>query len=785
MKIPFRSRLPLLVLSTLALLLGAFPVNAQTNTVAGLTAPVEIITDRAGVPHISASSVEDAFFGQGYAAATARLWQIDIGHRRAMGRLAAAFGPDFVKYDRAARLLLFRGDLAAEWKLYDPRVPAIAAAWVRGVNARVRQVWADPALLPPEFSALDVLPELWSPEDLLRMRGTGPNVRGEARRAELACAGALAADGLMVKLEPAWTLGVPAGLEPCRVGHADLATYDLLSAPLPWARAATGAPMRLPADDVDARNGSNAWVIAPKLSATGRAILANDPHLGFSVPGARVITHLRAPGLDAIGAGPANRPGFQFGHNDRIAFGRTDFQIDQEDLYVLRLNAAATAYQTATGWQPITRVTETIAVRGAPDVTVTLAFSPLGPLISEAPGRAVALRSAFLQPGGAVALEYVPVVLAQNWPQYLAALNTAVWGSNYMYADVDGNIGWQAAGRVPQRPHHDGLLPVPAEGDYPWNGVLPVADMPGEFNPARGWIATANQMPFPPDYPYATRKISFEWIADDRYRRIAAVLGAQTTHSLANSVALQLDVRSGRAERLVPLLNGLATPGLDSEAAMLRDWDRDVRADSAAAALFELWWGNLQTRLHALLVPPAQRSLLPLLHPHVLMDVLSHPDARLGADPVRLRDALLVDALRAATLALRQRFGASTDLWAWGKMHSVDLHHSLSAHLPPDLRALADVTGGPSGGDGATVMARWLASATRLNVTGGAQFRAVVDVGNWDASLAINSPGQSGDPRSPHYADLQPRWLRGEMFPFAYSAAAIDAAAESRLRLAP
>ena len=157
MKTPFRTGL-----FTLALWLGAFAVHAQTVTVAGLTAPIEIVTDREGVPHINAASIEDAFFGQGYAAASARLWQMDIGRRRALGELAAAFGPDFVKYDRAARLVLFRGDLAAEWRHYDPRVPGIAAAWVRGVNARVREVRANPALLPPEFAALAVLPEIRS-----------------------------------------------------------------------------------------------------------------------------------------------------------------------------------------------------------------------------------------------------------------------------------------------------------------------------------------------------------------------------------------------------------------------------------------------------------------------------------------------------------------------------------------------------------------------------------------------------------------------------------------------
>ena len=749
---------------------------AESRVVAGVSAPVEIVTDVKGVPHITAASIEDAFFGQGYAAARARLWQMDVSRRRGLGILAAAMGKEFVPYDHAARLMLFRGDLAAEWARYDPRVKGIAAAWVRGVNARVREVRADAALLPPEFRALDMLPEDWDADDLLRIRGTGPNVRGEVRRAMLACRGALAADGLMQPLEPDRTLRVPEGLDPCRVMRDDLKLYELYTAPLPFGRAVRHAGN----EDIDARNGSNAWVIAPKMSATGRAILANDPHLAFSVPGPRFMTHLRAPGLDAIGAGPANRPGFQFGHNDRIAFGRTDFQIDQEDLSILSLDPARGAYRTGTGWQAITRVRERIEVRGEAAREVEIGLTPLGPIISEQDDRAVALRSVFLQPGGGVALEYVPVVLARNWTEYRAALETAVWGSNYMFADVDGNIGWQAAGRVPVRPRHDGLLPVPAEGDYPWDGVLPVAEMPGEFNPARGWIASANQMPFPPGFPVAERKISFEWIADDRYRRIAAVLGGQARHGLADSDALQLDVVSGRAEALLPLLDGIEAPEVAAEIALLKAWDRRMTADSPAAAVFAFWWGALQSRVHAAIVPQRVRDLVTMVHPHVQIATLLRPEPRLS---VAARDAILVDALRYAAEALRQRAGADRAGWRWGAVHALALQHSMAALLP--ALPSPNVVGPASGGDGATVNARWWLNIARPQASGGALFRAVLDVGDWEASRAINAPGQSGIPGDAHYRDLADAWSAGEMFPLAYGSAAVDAVAETRLRLVP
>jgi penicillin amidase len=749
----------------LALLLSIAPALAQERQVQGLTAPVEIITDRWGIPHINAESQEDAFFGQGYAAATARLWQLDVTRRRQLGRLAEAFGPDFLPFDEASRHVVFRGDVAAEWPRQSPRAHALAQAWVAGINARVAEVLADPALLPPEFLAMDARPEPWHVDDLIRMRwGAGPNIRNEMRRALLACQGLLGLDALAQPLEPPGQPQPPMGLDPCRLKREQLALYDRLLAPLPWPQARQRSDVEQ--DDLDARAGSNAWVIAPGRSPSGRALLANDPHLAVGAPGPRFITHLRAPGLDAIGAGPVFRPGFQFGHNDRIAHGRTDLQIDQEDLYLLEINAEGTAFRGPAGMEPVTRLSEAIAVRGQAPVIREFAHTRLGPVIFEdrAGGHALALRSAFLEPGPVVTLEYLAVIMARNWQEYREALRFAVWGSNYMYADIDGHIGWQTGGRAPLRLGHDGLMPVPAAGGFDWAGYMPLEQMVGLYDPPEGWIATANQMPYPQGWPEA-RMTSREWIPNDRYRRVAAVLAGQSRHGMDEAAALQLDTVSLRAQALVALLDNV--PELPAEAALLRGWDGRLSAESEAASLYQMWWAELAAALRLAVVPEAARGAIAALHPHVVLSLAGRAEHR----------DLVAQALQRAAARLR---ALPEDGRAWGARHRVDLRHAMSAMVPN-----ANVLGGQSGGDGATVMARWWANGQNPVVTGGASFRAVLDIGAWDAGRGINLPGQSGDPREAHYRDLYPLWVAGEMVPLAYSAAAVAAVAESRVRLVP
>ena len=277
-----RCRTALLSIVLLPAMLISQSASGQTREAAvrGIAAPLDIAIDHWGIPHISAGSVNDAFFGQGYAAATLRLWQLNSAHRRLLGRLAEVFGPAFVPFDQANRLFLYRGPLEEEWKKLDPRVEGIARAFVAGINARVKEVREDRSLLPPEFASLDMLPDYWRAEDLLRARLVlSPNIRAEVRRAELACKNVLEADALLQPLEPAWTLAVPQGLDPCDVKRADLRLYDLLSAPLPFA----SVPMRVKkgeaartielSPDMEAQEGSNAWVIAPSRTTAGRAIL--------------------------------------------------------------------------------------------------------------------------------------------------------------------------------------------------------------------------------------------------------------------------------------------------------------------------------------------------------------------------------------------------------------------------------------------------------------------------------------------------------------------------------
>jgi penicillin amidase len=438
------------------------------------------------------------------------------------------------------------------------------------------------------------------------------------------------------------------------------------------------------------------------------------------------------------------------------------------------------------GPEPIERTVDTIDVRDQEPSKVELAFTSLGPVISETreKGRALVVRSASLEPGAVIGLEYVPKVLARNWDEFRKAIRYAVWGTNYMYADVDGNIGWQAAGRVPVRVGYDGLMPVPASGDYAWKGILPLDDMPGEFNPERGWIASANQMPLPPDWPVAERRISFEWIAPDRYRRVVERLPQLMPHAPADSWALQQDVHSARATRLVALLGRQPRDPANEALALMLGWNGNIDAGSQAAALYELWVVELQQEIRPLIVPEAATALLPFVYGLTMIDLLERPDPRFGSEPEKARDALLLRALAAAATSLKSRAKPGQTFPTWGELHEVVLHHSLEARLPADLAKQAEVSGRGTSGDGTTVFARWWAPP-KTNATGGASFRAVLDVGNWDEARATMGPGQAGSPGDPHFRDLYPVWLANESFPLAFSAEQVARVAESHIRLQP
>lgn len=753
----------------------------EHHVVPGLTGPAEILVDRWGVPHIYASTRYDAFLVQGFNAARDRLWQIDFWRRRGLGLLAEVLGPAYVEHDRAARLFLYRGDMHGEWLAYGSDTKRVCTAFVTGVNAYVRLVRDEPALLPPEFRDLAYEPAFWSPEDVARIRchGLFRNLRYEVARALVLRDFGPEVEELWRRRDPAGDLVVPDGLDLDAIPDDVLRVYDLATLP----------PMSPGASP----EGSNNWVLSAARTATGRPMLANDPHRAVSLPSLRYLAHLSAPGLDVIGGGEPALPGISIGHNGHAAFGVTIHPIDQEDLYVYETDPGEPrAYRYDGRWEPMRVVRESIPVRDAAPVDVELAFTRHGPVIREDSdrGTAFAVRAAWLEQGMAPYLGSMDSLNATSWDGFVAAMNR--WGAppeNHVYADTGGTIGWKAAGLTPVRPNWDGALPVPGDGRYEWAGFYDMDQLPEEADPARGWISTANDENLPDDFP-PERTITVDWYPPFRHRRVDEVLAAATGVTVDDMVRLQTDYVSLPARCIVERLRGVSVddPSAARARALLVDWDAELRPDSAAATLFEVWYRRhlrpaLMRRALAPLVPADRLDAA--LRRCVPEDDAQHPDARVDLDLVEGQDfeAVVAETLRAAVTDVEALLGADPAGWAWGRLHVAAPAHPLAALLRSVPRDKAVLPPLPRGGSADTV--GHTAYDTTFTQTAGATFRMVIDVGEWDRSLVMNAPGQSGRPDSAHYDDLADAWADDGAFPLLYTRAAVEAATEHRISVVP
>jgi penicillin G amidase len=778
----------------------ALGVRQTTHNVRGLQQPATMIVDLWGIPHLYAASHRDAFFMQGYNAARDRLWQIDLWRKRGLGLLAKDFGPSYVDQDRAARLFLYRGDMAAEWQSYGPHAKDYADAFVAGVNAYVQETRDGAQPLPDEFKIAGTRPDFWNADDIVRIRSHGltRNVESEVQRAQIACAAGLGATRLEAKFQPAWTTKIPDGLDPCSVPRDVLKDYFLATAPVKFSAGMKATQAYDPdaflaeAETNVETIGSNNWVVSGSRTATGRPILANDPHRDHSVPSLRYIVHLVAPGMNVIGAGEPALPGISIGHNDHIAFGLTIFGIDQEDLYVEELNPAnPDQVKFNNAWEPVRVVQEQVEVKGEAPRDIEMRFTRHGPILAtDASGnRAFAIRSVWFEPGTSAYFGSSDYMTAQNWPQFLAAMKR--WGApseNQVYADTKGNIGWQPGGLAPRRLSFDGLLPVPGDGRYEWQGFLRLDELPSVYNPAQGYFATANQMNLPPDYPIAERRIGFDsWADPARWDRIVEALGAKKSFSLADAMDLQNDDTSIVGRRLVALVKPLHAddPKTEKGLQLLQNWNASDDRGSAAAALFEVWVSkHIGPALVNATVPEAARKLLPNPSVTAIFDLLENPDASLGADPAAARDKLLLQSVGEAVGEVSTLLGDDPNQWRWGKLHHAQFDHALEPLADPSTQAEMRV--GPLEISGASNVPHATSYRTSdFRLTSGASFRMVLDVGNWDASRAINTPGESGNPFSPHYRDLAPLWANGQYVPLLYSKPAIENAASEVVRYTP
>ena len=789
---------------------GAQEARRETIAAPGLIAPVEIVTDRWGISHVYAENEHDLFFAQGWAAARDRLFQFELWRRRATGTVAEILGPRELERDVGARLFRFRGDMTTEMRHYHERGDTIIPAFVDGVNAWIERTEREPDLLPLEFGLLGIEPGRWTPEVVVsRHQGLVSNVTRELDNARaVAALGAEAVKELEyyigdpdLTIDPAVDVALlddrildfyrahrrPIVFEPEDVAAAhrgDRATFERLAAAQP-------SEIDLERNGHDAI-GSNNWVVHGTRTLSGYPIMANDPHRAQSAPSLRYWVHLVAPGWNVIGGGEPVLPGVSIGHNEHGAWGLTVFGQDNEDLYVYETHPDDPGrYRHLGRWEEMTVIRETIPVRGRGGVEVELKYTRHGPVVFEDPDNhaAYAVAAAWLDYGSAPYLASLRMDQATTWEEFVEACSySRIPSENMVWADRAGNIGYQAVGVSPIRPNHSGLVPVPGDGRYEWDGFLPIKALPSVVNPPKGYFGTANNytlLDVPARYPH-WEALHYTWGDQMRAARVEEVLAAARHMTVVDNMRLMMDELSVAARNLVELLRDL--PGLDGRAdrarRMLLDWDAVLDRESAAAAVYVSWERELRAAVRRTVVPAAARDYVRSVNTKRLIDWLTAPDGRFGDDPLAGRDAVLRETLSAALDGLRDRFGtADATAWQYGgeRFKHVLIRHPLSAAVDAGLRRRLDVGPFPRGGYGGTVHN----TGNGDNQTSGASFMIVADTADWDNSVGLNTPGQAGDPDSPHYRDLFEVWARDRYFPIFFSRAKIDSVTESVTLLRP
>jgi penicillin amidase len=743
--------------------------------VPGLNQSVEVLRDRWGVPHIYASHVDDLFFAQGFVAAQDRLFQLDAWRRVAIGETAEVLGKKGLEGDRFARFLKYRGPMDREWTSYSPDTRRIATAFTRGINAYIDHIGDR---LPVEFTLLRSRPKKWQPEDCLgRMSGIimSRNFQSEIARAELVSAVGVEKARRLKPTDPIRPFGP--------VSDFDLAGID--RAVLDGYRKATGAlPFELPPSE------SNNWVVDGTLSASGKPLLANDPHRIIALPSLRYLVHLNGPGWNVIGSGEPGLPGVAIGHNERIAWGLTIVGTDQADVYVEETRPGdAAQYRVGSGWQKMKILKERVSVRGeARPQEVELRFTRHGPVIyqDEKRRRAFALKWSGSEPGGAAYLGSLAVGRARNWKEYLAALKGwKIPALNMAYADVDGNIGWVAAGLTPVRKGWDGLLPVPGgAGKYEWQGFLDVKDLPQVFNPPDHFVATANHNILPAGYKHA---IAYEWALPYRFARIKERLLAKKKLTRKDFQGMQHDNTSLPGKALIRLTRHLdrkekaLVPYID----LLAKWGGVLSREAQAGPLYALWLRELGREFFGPQVPKPLREYINRRNAgeQTLLAALEKPAPPwFGKKPAEERDLLLQRTFVRAVDNAKKALGEDLRQWSWGRLHTTTFRHPL-ARLGPAYAQAFNLGPVPRAGDGLTPNAA--PYNQRFEQTHGASYRQIFDLADWDRGLATSAPGQSGQPASPHYADLLRLWAKDQYFPLAFSRARVKAVTKHRLILKP
>lgn len=762
----------------------SLPLVSGTVQVGGTDGPIEIIRDAEGVPHIYATTDHDAFYGLGYVHAQDRLWQMEMQRRIGAGRLSEILGEATLSIDKFQRTLGYYRAAQADLKIIEARSRQALEAYAAGIN----QWLSEGHTLPPEFVLLGVKPTPWQPVDSLVWQkmmswDLGGNYDVELLYQQLAQAVGPERTAQLLPDYPAEGVSVLAGLDFDSQAAASLLSIDRLL------ETGFGHGGR--------EAGSNNWVVAGSRTATGLPLLADDPHLGTSIPSIWYLAELQGETLHVVGATFPGLPAVVIGHNERVAWGVTNMGPDVQDLYVERLNPAnPNQYAVDGSWQTIQVVEEVIEVDGKEQPLRWAARSTRhGPLISDVSdtGVPLALQWTALQPGDTTIDAFISGNYANNWTEFVTALEKFVTPSqNFVYADVDGNIGYYAPGRIPIRAEgHDGRAPVPGwSSAYEWQGFIPFAELPQLYNPPEGYIATANNRVVDDSYPYL---LGTDWAPPYRAERIVELLEQPARKgdklTLADMLAMQADQTSTQVRMLLPFL--LETPPQNERQAaaieLLHTFDGEMRRDSAAAALYQAWMVHLE---RALFEDDLRASLFEEMstraNPIFLTNILNDP--ALGAvwcdqvltAPVESCTDTAQHALDAALDDLSARMGETMSDWRWDRIHLTQYPHNPFSEV--DLlkgifhRSIAN------GGDRYTVNVAPVQLAEPYLQNNSPGYRQVVDLADFNNSRFMITTGQSGNVLSEHYDNLIRRHRDVEYLPMSFGRAQVSG---TRLLLQP
>lgn len=746
-------------------------VVTGTISVDGLEGPVRIVRDRWGIPHIQAGSARDAFFGQGYAIGQDRLFQLELRRMMAHGRAASFLNKGLLAGDRMARRIGYLRHAEEEWEAQTPEARMILEAYSAGVNAALA---TQP--LPYEFHVLGHTMAPWSPVDtlaIMKLVAVGNHWSAKLRYAKVAAL--LGPDALLDMLpdqSPGTVVITPSGARWMQERH-------------PYADAVRAGAIDEPEGPVAAGGGSNCWIIAGSRSTTGKPIVCGDPHLNIRIPPEWHVMHMECPEFTVAGPCTPGAPGpLYYGHTNTVAWTMTHAGGDRWDVYRERVRQGANGpeAQFKGAWEPLTRVDDTIEVRGGDPVADTRWETRHGFVAMGDPTKddeVAAAQWGLYEPGHDFDA-LLKLYTAPSIDQAREAFRTYdTISGNFCFADVAGNIAYQYTGLLPKRPGH--VLPVPGwDGAHEWDGTVPKDELPTDENPAIGYIATANNRTTTPEYPHYLTFGSALWRAD----RLREIFESQEVFSPDDMPAIHGDLISlaGREFAAHCLTFEASDPDARRMQQILRGWDGDTGVESAAALVYMetvRQLANATVLRYYDAVP--DNALTPEQEGRTILLRSLRLDIRRTLGDYPSWDAAIEDALKNAAAALSARHGADTSAWRYGDAHWMTWRHNLGRDA--EMAAIFNLPDTPVGGDGATI---WATQARYGRGSDhGVSYRQIFDMADLDSGRIVIPPGNSGRPTSPHYSDNIERWLTLDYHPLLVTWPEIEANAEATMELQP